>query len=388
MNKQKIVNSVSHKSPEPHEVPDDPLACLPQTFASRGVRTPFTTKTLRYARVSIGKAGRKMIMLPGLSGGLGTYELPLDTLREVFDLSVHDRMLYDRLIELEDVRPQTVLEHSRDVGSTGVGGVELARTCTRRNWTEKASRELGQMAVLHQALRQLGGDAVKDMKREELMTTEGQIRARRALNRFASEHKVANDTIIDSLGEWSKMIAPVGLDLEGCQGQLRVLANGLKKFAQDIEEWSNSEQSDFRFMAGRIVSATRSTSNHALKRIEEVDSWNSELGKVLTDWETAKKAIGETIEYLWWLLDGWQELIDVWDRRSLTDRAKQRETVEEVASFAPVLPLSEIEQSEQQFWADVRVNQMLWAGELRKLGSGEIDADMMDRLERFRRQSA
>lgn len=327
-------------------------------------------------------------MLPGLSGGLGTYELPLDTLREVFDLSVHDRMLYDRLIDLEDVRPQTVLEHSRDVGSTGVGGVELARTCIRRNWTEKASRELGQMAVLHQALRQLGGDVVKDMKREELMTTEGQIRARRALNRFASEHKVANDTIIDSLGEWSKMIAPVGLDLEGCQGQLRVLANGLRKFAQDIEEWSNSEQSDFRFMAGRIVSAIRSTSNHALKRIAEVDSWNSELGKVLTDWEIAKKAIGETIEYLWWLLDGWQELIDVWDKRSTTDRSKQRETVEEVASFAPVLPLSEIEKSEQQFWADVRVNQLLWAGELRKLGSGEIDADMMDRLERFRRQSA
>ena len=388
MNKQKFVKSVSHKTPEPHEVSEDPLLCLPQTFESRGVRTPFTTKTLRYARVSIGKGGRKMIMLPGLSGGLGTYEMPLDTLREVFDLSVHDRMMFDRVLELEDVRPQTVLEHSRMVGGTGVGGVELARVYIRRNWNEKASRELGQMAVLHQALRQLGGSAVKDMKREELMTTEGQIRARKALNRFASEHKVANDTIIDSLGEWSKMIAPVGLDLEGCQGQLRVLANELGKFAKDIDEWAISEQSDFRFMAGRVVSATRSTRDHALKRIDEVDSWNSELGKVLTDWDRAKQDIGKTIEYLWWLLDGWQELIDVWEKRSLTDRAKQRETVEEIASFAPVLPLSEISVSEQQFWVDVRVNQMLWAGELRKLGSGEIDADMMDRLERFRRQSA
>ncbi len=329
-----------------------------------------------------------MIMLPGLSGGLGTYELPLDTLREVFDLSVHDRMLFDRILELEDIRPQTVLEQSREVGSTGVGGIELARTCARRNWNEKASRELGQMAVLHQALRQLGGASVKDMKREELMTTEGQIRARKALNRFASEHKVADDTIIDSLGGWSKMIAPVGLDLEGCEGQLRVLANGLTKFANAIEEWANSEQSDFRFMAGRVVSTTRATRDHALKRITEVDSWNQELGKVLTDWERAQKDIGKTIEYLWWLLDGWQELIDVWEKRSPSDRSKQRETIEEIASFAPVLPISEIKVTEQQFWVDIRVNQMLWAGELRKLGSGEIDADMMDRLERFRRQSA
>lgn len=141
-------------------------------------------------------------------------------------------------------------------------------------------------------------------------------------------------------------------------------------------------------MAGRVVSTTRATRDHALKRITEVDSWNQELGKVLTDWERAQKDIGKTIEYLWWLLDGWQELIDVWEKRSPSDRSKQRETIEEIASFAPVLPISEIKVTEQQFWVDIRVNQMLWAGELRKLGSGEIDADMMDRLERFRRQSA
>jgi hypothetical protein len=388
MTKQKIVKSVSHKTPEPQQAPEDPLACLPKTFASRGVRSPFTTKTLRYARVAAGKGGRSMIMLPGLSGGLGTYELPLDTLREVFDLSVHDRMLFDRLLELEDIRPETVLEHARAIGSTGVGGIELARTCTRRSKQEKSSREMGQLAVLHQALRQLGGAAVQDMKRDELLTMEGQVRARKALNRFASEHKVANDTIIDNLGEWSKMIAPVGLDLDGCQGQLRVLTNGLTKFANDIEEWANSEQSDFRFMAGRIVSATRATFDQAHKRVAEVDSWNGELGKVLTDWERAKKDISKTIDYMWWLLDGWQEMIDVWEKRPQTDRAKQREVIEEIASFSPVLPVSEIAVTNQQFWVDIRVNQMLWAGELRKLGSGEIDADMVDRLERFRRQSA
>ncbi|MBX2830187.1 MAG: hypothetical protein KTR23_03265 [Rhodospirillales bacterium] len=388
MTKQKIVKAVSHKTPEPQQAAEDPLACLPQTFLSRGVRTPFTSKSLRFARIAVGKNGRSKVMLPGLAGGLGTYELPLDTLREVFDLSVHDRMLFDRLLELEDIRPETVLEQARAVAITGVGGVELARTSITRSRDEKASRELGQLAVLHQALRQLGGAAVQDMKREELLTTEGQIRARKALNRFASEHKVANDTIIDSLAEWSKMTAPVGLKLDGCQGVLRVLTAGLKKFANDIEEWSNSEQPDFRFMAGRITNATGATCDHAMKRIVEIDGWNNELGKVLTNWDRAKKDIAKKIDYLWWLLDGWQELIDLWQKRPTTDRAKQREIIEEIASFAPVLPVEEILTTEQQFWIDIRVNQMLWAGELRKLGSGEIDADMVDRLERFRRQSA
>ncbi|WP_417804616.1 hypothetical protein [Thalassospira lucentensis] len=388
MNKQKIVQSVSHKTPDAPTASDDPLSCLPETFLTRGARTPFTSKSLRYARVAVGKNGRAMVNLPGLAGGLGTYELPLDTLRDVFDLSVHDRMLFDRLLVLETVRPDTVLEQARAVAVTGVGGIELARISAARDKDEKSSRELGQLAVMHQALLQLGGAAVQDMKREELLTMDGQVRARKALNRFSSEHGVAIETIIDSLGEWSKMSAPVGLALEGCHGPLRRLAAGLQKFAADIDEWSSSEQSDFRFMAGRISSATKATYDHAMKQVKQVDAWNNELGKVLTDWERAKKEIAKMIDHLWWLLDGWQELIDVWDRRPVNDRVRQRELIEEIASFTPVLPIDEISEKEQAFWVDVRVNQMLWAGELRKLGSGEIDADMVDRLERFRRQSA
>lgn len=388
MTKQKIVNAVSHKSPDRQGPAENPLSCLPETFLSRGVRTPFTSKSLRYARVAVGKGGRSIVTLPGLAGGLGTYELPLDTLREVFDLSVHDRMLFDRLTALETIRPDTVLREARQVAETGVGGIELARLSAARSKREKSARDLSQLAVLHQALRQLGGESVQDMQREDLMTMDGQIRVRRALNRFASQNGVADDTMIDSLGEWSTITAPVGLTIEGCEGPLRVLVNGLKKFSDEVEEWANSEQADFRFMATRVVNAASSTHEHAMRLVRQVDGWHNGLDKVLKNWEQAKTDIGKKVDNLWWLLDGWQELIDLWDGRPTSDRVRQREIVEEAASFAPVLPVEELEPIEYEFWIDVRVNQMLWAGEVRKLGSGEIDADMVDRLERFRRQSA
>ncbi|MCC9620654.1 hypothetical protein LPB41_03025 [Thalassospira sp. MA62] len=388
MNKQKIVNSVSHKSSDRANGGGASLECLPKTFSERGISTPFTTKAMRYARLAVGHGGRHMISLPGLSGGLGTYELPLDTLRDVFDLSVHDRMLFDRLLALETISPDTVLQEARDVAMTGVGGVELARLSSARAKADKSAREQGQLAVLHQALRQLGGDAVQDMKREDLLTPEGQLRSRKAMNRFAAESKVEFDTIIDSLGEWAKVIAPVGLKLDGCEGGLRVLTNDLRSFAAEIDEWSSSEQSDFKFMVERVSSATRSTHDHAMRLVKAVDGWNNELGKVITHWEDAKTDIAKKVDKLWWLLDGWQDLLDLWGRRSGHDRVRDREIVEEIASFAPVLPVEEITEREASFWVDVRVNQMLWAAELRKLGSGEIDADMVDRLERFRRQSA
>ncbi len=366
----------------------DPLSCLPESFSSRGVRTPFTTKTLRYARVLTGRSGRTLISLPGLSGGLGTYEMPLETLREVFDLSVHDRMLFDRLITLEKLSPELVRENARAVAVTGVGGVALAKAGITGQNEEKSARELGQLTLLYQALRQLGGADVQDMKREDLLTSEGQVRARKALNRFASAAKVANDSIINSLGEWSVQSAPVGLAIEGCEGPLRLLTFGLQKLSSEIEEWSISEQADFRFMATRVINSASATNEHAMRLLRKVDLWNGELGKVLKAWSRAKDDLQKHIDRLWWVLDGWQELIDLWRTHPMQDRVRQREIVEEIASFAPVLPVEELEQIEYEFWVDVRVNQMLWASELRKLGSGEIDADMVDRLERFRRQSA
>ncbi|WP_404422421.1 hypothetical protein [Thalassospira australica] len=388
MTRQQVANKSGSISSSGRAGQPDALSCLPSSFVSRGVRTPFTTKSLRYARVLIGQSGRTLVSLPGLSGGLGTYEMPLETLREVFDLSVHDRMLFDRLITLEKFTPELVREHARAVAVTGVGGVALAHAGIIGDKEEKAARELGQLTLLYQALRQLGGDDVQDMKREDLLTMEGQVRARKALNRFATVAGVANDSIIDSLGEWSVLSAPVGLAIEGCEGPLRLLTFGLQKLAGDVEEWSISEQSDFRFMATRVINAASATNDHAMRLLRKIDLWNNELGKVLKDWSTAKNDLHKQIERLWWVLDGWQELIDLWRSRPQHDRVRQREIVEEIASFAPVLPIEELEKLEYEFWVDVRVNQMLWASELRKLGSGEIDADMVDRLERFRRQSA
>jgi hypothetical protein len=137
-----------------------------------------------------------------------------------------------------------------------------------------------------------------------------------------------------------------------------------------------------------VINAASATKDHALRLLRKIDLWNNELGKVLQDWAKAKEDMQKHIDRLWWVLDGWQELIDLWRSRPQHDRVRQREIVEEIASFAPVLPIEALEKIEYEFWVDVRVNQMLWASELRKLGSGEIDADMVDRLERFRRQSA
>jgi hypothetical protein len=366
----------------------DPASCLPQTYEIRGVRTPFTTRALRYARVMRDHRNRLMVNLPGLSGGMGTYEMPLDTMRELFDLSVHDRMLFDKLSELRHPLPENVRACVRDVWSTGIGGVMLAREAIAAARHEAATRELGQMTMLFQALRQLGGNDVQDMEMKDLATAQGQKRVRSALNKFAETAGVANDSVVDSLGEWSTLTAPVGLATEGCAGPLRDQISAMHRMGAEVEEWSISEMSDIRFMATRVINGVDATHEHAMRWLRKIDHWNNGLGQVLTSWKTAQSEIEQCLTRLWWLLDGWEELLQGWSRAKSMDRVKQREVLEEIASFMPILPLEELEPVEHEFWVDIRVNQMLWARELRKLGNGEIDADTVGRLERYRRQSA
>ncbi|OSQ40841.1 hypothetical protein [Thalassospira mesophila] len=365
----------------------DPLSALPTTFEARGVRTPFTTRPLRFARVVRDPYNKLVINLPGLSGGLGTYEMPLETMRQIFDLSVHDRMLFDELAPVSKPNPELVRRAARNIAQTGVGGIRLAREAERQTAIEQVSRDTGQLTLVHQALLKLGGEGVQDMKITDLATPDGQKRARAALDRFARDAGTKNQSVVDTLEQWSILTAPVGLTIEGCSGPLRDLVNGLRRISSELEEWSTSEMSNIRFMASHVINGAGATYDHAVRWLRTIDRWNNDIGAVLRDWPKARREIERSIDRLWWLLDGWEELIARWRAATEVNRTEQRDALEELASFLPVIPIAELETEEYSFWTDIRVNQVMWAAEVRKLGSGDMDADMVTQLERFRESS-
>ena len=57
MTRQQVANKSGSISSSGRPGQPDALSCLPASFVTRGVRTPFTTKSLRYARVLIGQSG-------------------------------------------------------------------------------------------------------------------------------------------------------------------------------------------------------------------------------------------------------------------------------------------------------------------------------------------
>ena len=86
---------------------------LPRTFLEWGVAVPFTTPLLGSGRVRPGRRGRPEMILPNPSGGRGLYVFDLAAAPEVTSLTLHDRLLLERLLALPAVTPSEIRTAAR-----------------------------------------------------------------------------------------------------------------------------------------------------------------------------------------------------------------------------------------------------------------------------------
>ena len=107
-------------------------AFVPRTFLEWGVAVPFTTPSLGSGRVRPGRRGRPEILLPNPSGGRGLYVFDLAAAPEVTSLTLHDRLLVERLIELPAPTPSEIRKVAHEVAIDGAAGRRAAREASLR----------------------------------------------------------------------------------------------------------------------------------------------------------------------------------------------------------------------------------------------------------------
>ena len=100
---------------------------LPRTFLEWGVAVPFTTPLLSSGRVRPGRRGRPEMLMPNPSGGRGLYVFDLAAAPEVTSLTLHDRLLVERLLELPAPSPSEIRKAAQEVAIEGAAGRRAAR---------------------------------------------------------------------------------------------------------------------------------------------------------------------------------------------------------------------------------------------------------------------
>lgn len=360
----------------------------PLTFGERGVLVPFTTPLLAAGRVRGGEIKKAEILMPGLSGGKGTYVIPWKSVPEMFKLTLHDRALHEAICEGPDLSPRQIRVAVLRVARMGLAGRDAcaaARVQLQRDDNlELVARFFLTLRVVE---RMATGGATLTLA--ELGSTAGQQKARKILVAIAQSLGWTYDVLHEHLEVWSKAVAQAGLAEMPAEAPPRRLITRLKPLGEQFIEWGKGETedqvdgaADAKLAAGFAIETSRLATEFAA----DIDVTVKQPAEALRIWDEMILNTENTVHKLLWLLDGWEQVVKLWDQAAGRPRDEQRSALKDVVRHLPIVPRDELPPTSQDVWSGL-------VNDLRKqikpiTGEGAltigIDFDHMLRLERLK----
>ena len=358
----------------------------PLTFIERGVLVPFTTPLLAAGRIRGKDLKTAEILMPGLAGGRGTYVIPWKSVPEMFKLTVHDRALHEAICEAPDFSPREIRMAALRVAQLGLAG--RAASGSARALLQRED-SLERVARFFLTLRIVERMATEPLTLAELGTTPGQKKAGRILAGIAGSLGWTYDDLHERIDIWSKTVSQVGLSEMPAEAMARKLINRLKPLGDQFLEWRKGEtedQIDGAADAQLASDISRETWRLATEYATDIDVTVKQPAESLRNWTVTLRATERAVHKLLWILDGWEQVVKLWDQASHRPREEQRSMLRDVVRHLPVVPRDELPSTSQDVWSGM-VNSL--RKQIRPI-SGEgsltigIDFDHMLRLEKLK----
>ncbi len=359
---------------------------LPKTFAERGLVIGYTTPILQFARLRRSSSSMVDVLIPSLSGGVGTFVVPYRSLPEVLSLTVFDRALHEKLTSLLRPTPMGLRKIKLEVGTTGLGGPLIQQWALSQMEADKSRPDMILLYMIEIAVRQLGSSAeAKGLDLKALATTEGQAQARRALQGFAESARTTPRDLINLMERWAKSLTPLGLPDGRVSGPYLDIVVGLEAMAKDLRGWMLNEPPETAEMAERTASAALDAAARARKVIAGIGESLDMMRGPLSDPAEVESLFSKTVDIVTHLLDGWLRILDNWNAVLKSERWEQRQVLEAFIQFLPVLP-SEALGQDIAVWVSLRTAQQRWRNSGLFGNGDEVDPKTQDALSRFKKE--
>ncbi len=355
----------------------------PATFEERGATVPFTTPILASARVRQPDEQKLELLVPGMSGTKGTYVIPWPSLPEIFKMTVHDRALYEEIGDANVATPYEIRMAALKVARTGLAGPGVAKSA-REILDEIENHELlARFFLIVRTLEQLSDDK-SNTSLEELVTDEGKRRVKRALGFVALDLGINADELYDRLEKWGTAVTPIGIIDTPVDGPLRRLAKRLLPFSRALSEWAAADVGDSVGEAQLCADTAQETQRFVMEVMVGTDRFAGKVSDALSEWTDQYELILTNMRRISWLLDGWEILIKMWEAVENEPKFRQRETLVEMVRLLPLIPQNELQVAQQKVWNDLSKSMRRQVRVLESWSTGEIDIDLMLRLERYK----
>lgn len=317
----------------------------PKTFVQRGAVAPFTTRLLSQGRVRPGRNSTDPAaieaLLPGFSGGSSVYVTPLSTVDEIVSMTVHDRALSELILDKMATTPMAIRGCWLEVAGWGLGG--SAQATRAQEWID--AREATYRAdriIMLQKLALKEGLELPEALARDLMARSGEGVFRSAVEAFSVAGKLDSDIAHNRINAVAAILAGIGLKSSPAPGKMRDLVARLGELAQMLALWGQDTMADVGPTA--VLCAGAAASNHelALTSMAKIDELTVEPTRLVSDWPKGGKTLAREVDRLYWLLDGWEHLIELWDR-VIARKALAEDMVPEISKLLPIVPPDEIE---------------------------------------------
>lgn len=358
----------------------------PATFEDRGVVVPFTTPMLAFARArSDGNDGLEVIV-PGLSGGSGVYIIGWSGVRDVFRMTVHDRAFHDMIETKKASTPREMRRCAHEIALTGLSGPDGIEAAEKAIEQEENERLLTNYYLVNSVVKSLAQSDVK-LSVAELSSADGQKKVRGIMAGIAKDLRVSSEQLYADIERWSDMIAPVGIASMPHECRLRRLMTRLKAFRMNVTAWgknSNADPDGLSFLAADVALLTLDVGQTMLG---EVDDHANDLKSALAKWSTIGEEIGDRMNRISWLLDGWDHVLSLWDDVIEAPMHEQVDTLEEIVRMLPLVPTKELEGQKGKAWGDLENAMRKFVKPLQNWQSGDTDIELQLRIERRRAEA-
>ncbi len=360
----------------------------PLTFGERGVLVPFTTPMLAAGRIRGQELKKAEILVPGLSGGKGTYVIPWKSVPEMFKLTVHDRALHEAICEAPDFAPRQIRLAALRVARLGLAGRDACAAARSLLQRDDNLVVVARFFLTLRVVERMATDGAT-LSLAELSSVAGQQKARKILTTIAGSLGWDFDRLYDRLEVWSKTVAQIGLAEMPAESPARRLIIRLKPLAEHFAEWGKGEtedQVDGAADAQLAADIARETWRLATEYATDIDLTVKQPADALRNWDGTIRTTEKVAHKLLWILDGWEQVVKLWDQAAGRPREEQRSALRDVVRHLPIVPRDELPSTSQDAWSGL-VNSL--RKQIKPLG-GEgaatigIDFDHMLRLEKLK----
>jgi hypothetical protein len=360
----------------------------PLTFGERGVLVPFTTPMLAASRIRGPEIKKAEILVPGLSGGKGTYIIPWKSVPEMFKLTVHDRALHESIGQAPDFSPRQIRIAALGTARLGLAGRDACAAARAHLQRDDSLQVTARFFLTLRVVERMATDGAS-LTLAELTSVAGQQKAHKILSSIAKVLGWDFDTLYDHLEVWSKTVAQIGLSEMPAEAPARRLINRLKPLGEHFAEWRKGEtedQADSSADAQLAADFCRETWRLATEYATDIDLTVKQPAESLRNWDGTIRSAERVVHKLLWILDGWEQVAKLWDQTAGRPREEQRSALRDVIRHLPIVPRDELPATSQDTWSGL-VNSLR---KQIKPVSGEgaatigIDFDHMLRLEKLK----